>query len=276
VVRGPATVIKAVRDGQRIAETLLTRRQISVPRRPRRLPKGLSDGELLRRRAERQHREPLEERPAAERRDLEEVVGVMTEEAARQEAARCLVCNEMCSLCVTVCPNRANQAYEVQPTVRSMPAYRVGAGSLHELPGRVVRVTQRIQIVNLTNLCNECGNCATFCPTAGAPYRDKPRLHLDRESFAAERDRALLVEKVGTRYQIRARIAGEEHLLRQDGRTLSYQSPRLAAVLDTDDLGVLEARPGPEAVEGDVLGLEVALHLNVILIGLTRSLPHLL
>ena len=32
----------------------------------------------------------------------------------------------------------------------------------------------------LTDFCNECGNCVTFCPTSGEPYRDKPRLYLDR------------------------------------------------------------------------------------------------
>lgn len=68
---------------------------------------------------------------------------------ARQEAARCLSCNYVCSKCVDVCPNRANVAL-------SVPGYR-----------------SRQQILHLDALCNECGNCAQFCPWQGKPYKDK-------------------------------------------------------------------------------------------------------
>jgi len=107
---------------------------------------------------------------------------------ASREAARCLRCDQVCSICVTVCPNRANIAvrrqeswplsYPVQRAVRRGEA--VAVETLGSVP-----VAQRVQVVNVADFCNECGNCAVFCPTSGAPYRHKPRLHLSRESFEA-------------------------------------------------------------------------------------------
>ena len=39
-------------------------------------------------------------------------------------------------------------------------------------------------------ICNKCGNCTTFCVHQGRPYRDKPRLFLDRAAFEAETENA--------------------------------------------------------------------------------------
>jgi putative selenate reductase len=44
-------------------------------------------------------------------------------------------------------------------------------------------ITQKYQILNIADFCNECGNCTTFCPTNGAPYRDKPKFYLTAKSF---------------------------------------------------------------------------------------------
>ena len=71
-------------------------------------------------------------------------------------AARCLECATVCETCVDVCPNRANVPIEINGN---------------------------IQILHVDGMCNECGNCATFCPWAGAPYRDKWTLYWNRESF---------------------------------------------------------------------------------------------
>jgi putative selenate reductase len=86
---------------------------------------------------------------------------------------------------VTVCPNRANIAlpggnlvYPLQRAVQSSDGVRVetlGSASAAQL----------YQVVNLADFCNECGNCASFCPTAGAPYKDKFRMHLSKASFEA-------------------------------------------------------------------------------------------
>ena len=44
-----------------------------------------------------------------------EVEGPYGLDEAVREANRCLACHTLCSLCVTVCPNHANQTYELTP-----------------------------------------------------------------------------------------------------------------------------------------------------------------
>ena len=117
--------------------------------------------------------------PVAERGGFAEVLQSLDAEAARAEARRCLDCDEVCSLCVTVCPNRANQAYTVPPLSIELPSFVVEAGGPSRGGRRPSAVEQGVQIVNIGDVCNECGNCNTFCPTSGAPYEDKPRV-LDR------------------------------------------------------------------------------------------------
>ncbi|CAM2059787.1 putative selenate reductase [Desulfovibrionales bacterium] len=109
---------------------------------------------------------------------------------ASAEAGRCLQCDLICNICVSVCPNRANIALPTAP--RRLPIQRVvrevnpSDGSVRLETLGHMQLTQPFQVVNLADLCNACGNCATFCPSSGAPYRDKPRWHLSEASFAAD------------------------------------------------------------------------------------------
>ena len=71
-----------------------------------------------------------------------------------------------------------------------MAPFRLELPVLVQRGGRLVAegtrpfaVDQTVQTLNIADFCNECGNCTTFCPTAGAPYRDKPRFWIDREGF---------------------------------------------------------------------------------------------
>ena len=61
----------------------------------------------------------------------------------------------------------------------------------------------------IADLCNECGNCTTFCPSAGKPYLDKPRLFLDRNEFEAERDNAFMIFHDDRGWSMDARFGGE-------------------------------------------------------------------
>lgn len=112
----------------------------------------------------------------------------LAEAAVLADAARCLRCDVYCDICATVCPNRANVALPTRPMVLILEeAVREDDGVRVAAVGEQ-RITQPVQMVNIGDFCNECGNCATFCPTAGAPYRDKARLHLSKNSFAAARE----------------------------------------------------------------------------------------
>ena len=70
----------------------------------------------------------------------------------------------------------------------------------------------------LADLCNECGNCTTFCPTAGAPYRDKPRLYLNRGDFEAQTNNAFMISRDADTWAIDARRNGETQHLELDAR----------------------------------------------------------
>jgi NAD-dependent dihydropyrimidine dehydrogenase PreA subunit len=168
------------------------------------------------------------------------------------EAARCLSCGEVCNVCVSVCPNRANVA--LPGRVLSWPlqrAIRAGGGAARiEAYGRE-GVRQRFQVANIADFCNECGNCARFCPTAGAPYRDKFRLHLTRESFESAGEGAWFPEpgrmegvfggerveiSLGEPGQLRVRTASASAVL--DAVTFEARSAELSPGADGADLSL--------------------------------------
>ena len=147
------------------------------------------------------------------------------EPAARAEASRCLDCDAYCSICAGVCPNLAIQTYR------------------SETPG-----TQPFQVAVIADLCNECGNCTTFCPTSGNPYRDKPRLYLNREDFEAERDNAYLVTKQGDSWQMDARYDGStRHLALDDAPDDDAIAREMRVLLS----GLSESLPFLPTMRGD-------------------------
>lgn len=104
--------------------------------------------------------------------------------AGEKEGERCLRCNDICEMCVEVCPNRANVAVQVE-------GFR-----------------DPYQILHLDQSCNECGNCATFCPHAGQPYLDKVTLFARREDFYDSGNTGFLVD--GEEVLVRYRDQSEE------------------------------------------------------------------
>ena len=184
----------------------------------------------------------------------------------------------MCSLCVTVCPNRANQEIQVTPVAVTAPRYRVRDGGLTPLPEQPVSVTQDTQIVNVADLCNECGNCATFCPTAGAPYCDKPRLHLRREVYEAEGDGGIFCERrPDGGLLLRTKLEGAEQALEvlPGGQGFTYRGPAGTLQLNSA-LEVSDPAPAPEAPEGALLEGPTAVRLAVLALGIRDSLRPLL
>ena len=140
-----------------------------------------------------------------------------------------------------------------------------------ETPRQPFAATQRLQIAVLTDFCNECGNCVTACPTSGAPYRDKPRLFLDRADFLAQESNAFMVLGDGL---MEGRFAGETHRIAVDGGRIDYRAPAFSAALEPASLALIEATPNGVG-EGDELSLEPAALMATLLAGLRRSMPHI-
>lgn len=133
--RGPATVVEAIADAQKIATAICRRAGIALDFGTPKPKDANSDLDVL-----------LYERGKLKPSRLEEDL-----RANYQEGERCLHCDLLCGRCVEVCPNRANLLVPVNSEL----------------------FKDRWQIVHLDYLCNECGNCATFCPYQGLPYLEK-------------------------------------------------------------------------------------------------------
>ena len=144
--------------------------------------------------------------------------GVLADRVAPPaEAARCLRCDEVCEICVEVCPNRANVAVAV--------------------PG----MTDPRQVVHLDGLCNECGNCGTFCPTAGLPYRDKLTVFWSREDFDDSRNVGVL--RRGDDYVVR--LPGGDVVTPTGAATATCRDEleRVLAVLEAEHPWLLDPAP---------------------------------
>jgi putative selenate reductase len=233
VNHGPSSIVEAAADGKAIARAILGGHEAGE--KADRVD-AFDTVDLLRRRSHREWRVPVPHTPVGERKNFDEVVHGYTEPQARSEAARCLDCHRYCSLCVGVCPNLALQTIQVDSSAISA-------------------VNQAYQIVVLADWCNECGNCTTFCPAAGEPYRDKPRLYLDRQEFEAQQDNAFMVfRETGPgqteSWAICGRWAGETHRLEHDEAAVHAS-------------GSGQARPNPRAA------------MSALLLGLMQSMPHL-
>jgi len=298
-VRGPSTIINGVADGRRAAEAIVSRFLIQESRAtqtkttPERiqvitatteveLEGELKTENLMMSRTKRVLPNPSPTLPLSERHGFKEVTPVFSREQAVKEAERCLSCDLICNLCVTVCPNRANQVYETTPSEVSLPVYVYVNGALTIKGEKKVVIEQGTQIINITDLCNECGNCETFCPTGGAPYKDKPRLHLEERTFNDETVDALLIDSDGEDVRLRMKAADGEHVLIQEsGHVLVYEGPkvsgRIKKVIDSKpNWEVEEVLPGAKLQQGESIDMEEAFKLDVLLTGLLLSIGHII
>ena len=95
----------------------------------------------------------------------------------QHEASRCLSCSFICNKCVDVCPNRANVTIKIDG------------------------FKDAFQILHIDGMCNDCGNCETFCPHAGAPYKDKLTLFWsEKEMRESKNDGFYLLKYHGTAF----------------------------------------------------------------------------
>jgi len=204
-MRGASTAINAIADGRKAAEQIMHDAAISFSIISPELIRDLSYGDLMIKRAVRIHSRPPAEPTEGERRTFSLLSPEQDSKTMTEEAARCLWCDEICSICTTVCPNFANRTYRVIPFIRMMQkAVRTEEGKIIFQGDGLFEIKQKYQILHIANFCNECGNCNTFCPTSGAPFREKPKFWLTTTSFneAAEgyflsvlKDRKNLIHK---------------------------------------------------------------------------------
>ena len=193
-MRGASTAINAIGDGRKAALEImkniaaLNQQSAASEVKLGRVFPGAEDIEqLLHCKAIRKFGTHPAETALDQRQNFNLVISSLTDEEAKTEAGRCLRCDEICNVCVSVCPNLANYCY----TIESI-SYQLEKAVLNEdsavsfEPDKPFRADQPFQILNIRDLCNECGNCTTFCPSSGRPFADKPGISLSLASFHEE------------------------------------------------------------------------------------------
>jgi len=269
-VRGPATIIEAVADGQRAARAICGKLGVDYRHLEAQHPvlsnKDVLDVKRARARKVRQiHPSVLS---SSERRGFDLVEGVFTQEEARAEASRCLQCSTICDKCVDVCPNRANYSYKITPFEMSLPVVRCVSGGMEVVRQELFSLRQERQILHVDDFCNKCGVCETFCVHSGNPERDKPRLFFDEGDFQQEENNAFHVSKTS----IRSRNHGHESRLAIEGDSLQYEDEWLtigfSSALDIQEMALKKRFAGERPLKH--IGPMVA-----VLRGVRDTLPFL-
>ena len=185
VLRGADSLINAISDGRTAAKRIIEKSKIESHRKIE-VTNKLSLTEFQKKQAHRKFGIKLPETDLSKRKSFELVNPILTDEQAIKEAERCLYCDDICNICVGVCPNFANVAFESDKM--RIPVYKVynnGSDKKFEVIN-YFEINQNNQILNVADFCNECGNCVTFCPTNGSPFQTKPRFYLTEDSFNNE------------------------------------------------------------------------------------------
>jgi putative selenate reductase len=234
-VRGASTLIRAIGDGQRVANAIIKKAaaQFKVP--PVKTERETDSAGLQINQARRQFGTKIPEIALDQRFNFELVTETLDDASAQREAKRCLQCDLMCNICTTVCPNRANLYFHMDPMEFNFQRAIRQNQQIHIEDVESVRIGQSFQIINIGDFCNECGNCSTFCPTSGEPYRVKPKFYLTSKSFAEETNGYMLADDV-----LHARVDGEKETLSRQGDHLIYETKDVRARLNSKTFAVEE------------------------------------
>lgn len=194
-LRGASTAINAIGDGRKAAQEIIELAKIDVTTRHSFERQEQDVNELMLKKTQRIPAQEIIETDLNDRQNFKLVSQTLTEEQAKAEASRCLMCDEVCNICSTVCPNLAFHAYETEPVRYQLPKIVSSKNGILKASEFTFEIQQKHQILHLADWCNKCGNCNTFCPTKGAPYQEKPHLYFNKEVFLQEKDGFYLDEE---------------------------------------------------------------------------------
>ena len=229
-LHGPANIISAIADGREAAKKISAAAGFPIPEKHgEQTPPDIAEHQE--KGGRREYGGEPEEHPPEKRRNFNIYRPVLSEETAVKEAGRCLSCDRLCNVCVSVCPNRANISYPVAPISYSLRrAVKQGENIAMKDDG-FFTIEQEYQVLNIADFCNECGNCRTFCPTKGSPYKDKPRFCLTKESFELE-DGVFFIGSAKEKLYIKSKFNGKEAILLLEGKEFVYRGQGVTATLD--------------------------------------------
>lgn len=242
-LRGASTAINAIADGRKAALEIAAFLQIPETRAAM---TDLSSQEeisvLIKNKSRRIHTGMPGERLHGNPSDFNLVHPDLTAEAAIKEASRCLHCDRICDVCVSVCPNLANFSYQIEPVkIKLQKAVGMEDGSIGFAEGDQFIVEQSRQVLNIRDLCNECGNCTTFCPSAGRPFSDKPGLCLSVKTLNEEGS-GFLLSRLSDRIVLIFKEQGHVRTLSVVEGLYHYETDQVKAVIRPDDFSLVEVK----------------------------------
>jgi putative selenate reductase len=241
-LRGASTAINAIADGRKAAAEMIADLAIAQPAKVNNATKNINTAELLHRKAIREYGISPLETPLDNRRNFDLVMASLSPEEARKEASRCLQCDEICNVCVSVCPNLANFSFEVEPVKYHLKkAVLKDDASIMLEVDRIFNVEQQYQVLNIRDLCNECANCETFCPGSGKPYADKPGLCLSIQTLNQEGEGYFLSQLPDRQVLIYKNKESIKTLSLIDGKYL-YETDQVKATINPEDFSIQDVR----------------------------------
>ncbi|MCX6277221.1 MAG: FAD-dependent oxidoreductase [Bacteroidetes bacterium] len=241
-LRGASTAINAIGDGRKAAEEISPPPPTPFPEGEGRRICSSGWGNLMVKKATRSFGFSPAETSINQRRNFNLVMSSLTAEQARNEASRCLQCDVICNVCVSVCPNLANFSFQVEPvTYQMQKAVLLENGSVGFINDDIFRVEQPYQVMNIRDLCNECGNCSTFCPTAGRPFADKPGLCLSIQSFNEEAT-GFFLSRLSDRLVLIYKEQNHIRTLSLVENNYIYETDQVKALIRKDDFSLIEVK----------------------------------
>jgi putative selenate reductase len=229
--------------------------------------------DLIKKRAFRKFRVGVPELKVEERHGFDEIIKTLSKDAAKEETDRCLKCDLMCSTCVSVCPNKAMFAYNSEPIELALPILKVENREFVVDGEELFSIAQKIQTAVYSGFCNECGNCAIFCPTAGKPYKDKPRIYNNVKDFNDQTDNAFMICKAEGKWQLKAKFNDELHVLDVDTENIYYSTPEVKIEL-TVDLSQITNVETSEKITEDI-SLKQCAMMYALLTSIIKSNPEM-
>ncbi len=241
-MRGASTAINAIGDGRKAAGEIFRAAGLKAgPGQPVKENKP-DNREIMIRRSRREFAPVVREITSDKRKSFNLVQLPLFREEIVREAGRCLQCDELCNTCVTVCPNLAN--YPWSASAAEYPVHTViqdKYGKTLITENGTFSIKQSTQILNIADFCNECGNCETFCPTADAPYRVKPKIHLGMDSFNAS-DEGYYLSKLQNRNILLFKDKNGLTTFSDHGSHYTFESNQVFIELDANTFGIREAK----------------------------------
>jgi putative selenate reductase len=256
-MRGASTAINAIGDGRKAAAEIIQNARLAadVPAAKNALRISLREHMINRARRKYSGNHDSKSKDAPLGFDL--IGQTFSEKEAVKEASRCLLCDEVCNICTTVCPNLALYHFQINPEDRLSIPNKPHPNDMFKVAG------QSIQILHIADWCNECGNCTTFCPASDAPFKQKPHLYLDRDSFEQEKDGYFFTSDGGA-YILHKLKDNRAAILKKNGNGISYSGHDVAFGFDHQN--ELTDTP-PISFENHKYNLEEAAGMKVILEG---------